>query len=62
MNYLYNLCEPVEKSIDNILNILNLFESLASDFADVVQNTKDNSPHANGTIVNVCDILVSIVA
>lgn len=53
------LCDPVEKSIDNIMDISNLFESLASNFAGVVQYNKDNSPHATITIDQVCDIMVN---
>lgn len=53
------LCDPVQKSIDNIMDISNLFESLASNFAGVVQYNKDNSPHATVTIDQVCDIMVN---
>lgn len=41
------------------MDISNLFESLASNFAGVVQYNKDNSPHATFTIDEVCDIMVN---
>lgn len=41
------------------MDISNLFESLASNFAGVVQYNKDNSPHATITIDDVCDIMVN---
>lgn len=47
------LCDPVEKSIENALDMANLFENLASNFAGVVQYNKDNSPHAKTTIDDV---------
>lgn len=59
-NYLYfRLCDPVEKSIENPLDISNLFEALASNFAGVVQYNKDYSPHATVTIDQICDIMVN---
>lgn len=56
---IFRLCDPVEKSIDNPLDIANLFEALASNFAGVVQYNKDYSPHAKITIDQVCDIMVN---
>lgn len=53
------LCDPVEKSINIPADISNLFESLASNFAGVVQYNKDNSPHATITIDKVCDIMMN---
>lgn len=49
----FQLCDPIEKSIENKLDIANFFESLASNFAGVVQYNKDNSPHATITIDDV---------
>lgn len=37
----------------------NFFESLASDFAGVVQYNKDNSPHATLTIDDVCNTMMN---
>lgn len=45
--------------MNNTADISNLFESLASNFAGVVQYNKDNSPHATITIDQVCDIMVN---
>lgn len=53
------LCDPVEKSIENPLDISNLFEALASNFAGVVQYNKDYSPHASVTIDVVCDVMMN---
>lgn len=58
LNY-YRLCDPIEKSVDNIMDVSNFFESLASNFAGVVQYNKDNSPHAKITIDDVCDLMVN---
>lgn len=52
----FKLCDPVEKSIDNQLDIASLFENLASNFAGVVQYNKDNSPHATITIDDVREL------
>lgn len=49
----------MEKSVDNELDVSNFFESLASNFAGVVQYNKDNSPHAKITIDDVCEIMVN---
>ncbi|XP_055378739.1 putative serine protease K12H4.7 isoform X2 [Condylostylus longicornis] len=55
----FKLCDPVEKSIENHLDISNLFETIAGQFADVVQYNKDNSPHATITIDDVCDVMMN---
>lgn len=41
------------------MDISNFFESLASNFAGVVQYNKDNSPHATLTIDDVCGVMVN---
>lgn len=53
------LCDPLEQSADNELDVSNFFENLASNFAGVVQYNKDNSPHAGATIDDVCNIMVN---
>lgn len=53
LNEKFQLCDPVEKSISNNLDIANLFENLAGNFAGVVQYNKDNSPHSKVTIDDV---------
>ncbi|XP_055535059.1 putative serine protease F56F10.1 [Wyeomyia smithii] len=55
----FMLCDPVEKSISNPLDIASLFEAIASNFAGVVQYNKDNSPHAKITIDQVCDVMTN---
>lgn len=59
LNEKFQLCDPVERSIENPLDIANLFEAIASNFAGVVQYNKDNSPHATVTIDEVCDVMVN---
>jgi hypothetical protein len=53
----YQLCDPVEKSISNPLDIANLYEGLASDFAGVVQYNKDNRESSRISIDDVCDLM-----
>ncbi|XP_055844315.1 putative serine protease K12H4.7 [Episyrphus balteatus] len=59
INEKFQLCDPIEKSIENKLDISNLFENIAGNFAGVVQYNKDNSPHAGKTIDDVCDVMVN---
>lgn len=53
----YQLCDPVEKSISNPLDIANLYEGIASDFAGVVQYNKDNRDNNHVSIDDVCDLM-----
>lgn len=55
----FQLCTPIEKSINNMDDIAGLYEAIASNFAGVVQYNKDNSPHAIVTIDDICSILVN---
>lgn len=55
----FKTCVPLEKSINQPLDISNFFEALASNFAGVVQYNKDYSPHATITIDQVCDIMIN---
>uniref|UniRef100_A0A182MDR6 Serine protease K12H4.7 n=1 Tax=Anopheles culicifacies TaxID=139723 RepID=A0A182MDR6_9DIPT len=59
LNDKFKLCDPIEKSIENPLDIASLFENIASNFAGVVQYNKDNSPHSTVTIDDVCDVMVN---
>lgn len=59
LNEKFKLCDPVEHSVDNNLDIASLFENLADNFAGVVQYNKDNSPHATVTIDDLCEIMVN---
>ncbi|XP_012541201.1 putative serine protease K12H4.7 [Monomorium pharaonis] len=57
----FNLCDPIDPGHTKRVDIANLYETLASNFAGVVQYNKDNrqsSQTANITIETVCDILV----
>ncbi|XP_034943552.1 putative serine protease K12H4.7 [Chelonus insularis] len=57
----FKLCQPFDSSNPQRNDVSNLFETLASNFAEVVQYNKDNrktSKTANITIDTVCDILV----
>ncbi|EDV96155.1 GH15372 [Drosophila grimshawi] len=55
----FKTCTPLKDSIETPLDIANLFENLAGNFAGVVQYNKDNSPHANITIDEVCDVMLN---
>lgn len=52
-------CSPIKDSINNDLDIANLFENVASNFAGVVQYNKDNTNHSKVNIDEVCDIMVN---
>lgn len=41
------------------MDVSSFFESLASNFAGVVQYNKDNREHATTTIDQVCDIMIN---
>jgi len=59
VNQKFKLCDEIEKSIDNPLDVANLYENLAGNFAGVVQYNKDNSPHAKLTIDDLCKVMVN---
>lgn len=59
LNEKFKLCTPIEQSINNIWDMTNFYESIASNFAGVVQYNKDNSPHATVTIDDVCNIMIN---
>ncbi|VVC45214.1 Alpha/Beta hydrolase fold,Peptidase S28 [Cinara cedri] len=57
----FKLCQPLNKS--NKKDVANLFESLADNFADIVQYNKDNRHYYNYerslvTIETLCDIML----
>lgn len=57
----HRLCDPIDPGHTKRVDISNLYETLASNFAGIVQYNKDNrqsSETANITIETVCDILV----
>uniref|UniRef100_A0A1B0F9N1 Serine protease K12H4.7 n=1 Tax=Glossina morsitans morsitans TaxID=37546 RepID=A0A1B0F9N1_GLOMM len=55
----FKTCSPIKDSINNDLDIANLFENVASNFAGVVQYNKDNTNHSKVNIDEVCDIMVN---
>lgn len=59
LNEQFKLCDPIENSVDNKLDVSNFYENLAGNFAGVVQYNKDNSPHATITIDIVCSIMTN---
>jgi len=57
----HRLCDPIDPGHTKVNDIRNLYETLASNLAGIVQYNKDNrqsSQTANITIETVCDILV----
>lgn len=58
----FNLCDPIDPGHTKRVDISNLYETLASNFAGIVQYNKDNrnnSNMANLTIDATCDILMN---
>lgn len=58
----YRLCDPIDPGHTKNSDISNLYETLASNFAGIVQYNKDNrqsSATLNITVDTVCDILVN---
>lgn len=57
----FNLCDPIDPGFTTRADISNLYETLASNFAEIIQYNKDNrnnSKMANLTVDSVCDILM----
>ncbi|KAK0076431.1 hypothetical protein PV326_010783 [Microctonus aethiopoides] len=62
LNKKFKLCDPIDPSGTKRNDISNLYETLANNFAEVVQYNKDNrqsSKIKNYTIDTICDILVN---
>lgn len=60
--FIFRLCDPIDPSGTKRNDISNLYETLANNFAEVVQYNKDNrqsSKIKNYTIDTICDILVN---
>lgn len=62
INTKFKLCDPIEKSIENSLDVSNFFETLAGNFAGIVQYNKDNrigkkTKGTNITIDTLCDVM-----
>ncbi|EZA55516.1 putative serine protease F56F10.1 [Ooceraea biroi] len=57
---IFKLCDPIDPGYTKKVDIANLYETLASNFANIVQYNKDNrrsSRTANITIETVCDVM-----
>lgn len=57
----FRLCDPLDKS--NRKDVANLFESLADNFAEIVQYNKDNRHYtrperSSVTLETLCDIML----
>lgn len=57
----FRLCDPIDKNNKN--DVANFFQSLAGNFADVVQYNKDNRQYKNPerssvTLETLCDIMM----
>ncbi|CAH0546510.1 unnamed protein product [Brassicogethes aeneus] len=63
LNKLFNLCDPLEKTINNPMDISNFFETLAGNFANIAQYNKDNrigkSATGNITLDTLCNIMIN---
>ncbi|KAH0535652.1 hypothetical protein KQX54_017950 [Cotesia glomerata] len=61
LSKIFKLCDPLDPAATKKNDIANLYETIASNFAEVVQYNKDNrnsSKTANVTIDTICDVLV----
>ncbi|GJQ66354.1 hypothetical protein Trydic_g10538 [Trypoxylus dichotomus] len=60
INEKFKLCDPIDQNINNTNDVSNLFETLAGNFAGVVQYNKDNrigKGKSNITIDSLCEIM-----
>nr|KAF7435023.1 hypothetical protein H0235_003214 [Vespula pensylvanica] len=58
----FNLCDPIDSGYTKRVDISNLYETIVSNFAGIVQYNKDNrnnSRMANLTIDDACNILLN---
>lgn len=62
---LFNLCDPLEESVDNKNDMANFFTTLAGNFAGIAQYNKDNRLSTKGTALGnitldtVCSIMTN---
>lgn len=61
-SYCFRLCDPINEK--NKKDVENLFETLAGNFAEIVQYNKDNrhyqsSKRSSVTLESLCDIMVN---
>ncbi|KAF7272437.1 hypothetical protein GWI33_014783 [Rhynchophorus ferrugineus] len=65
LSKLFQLCDPIENSINNKNDIANLYDHLAGNFAGIAQYNKDNRLSTKGTklgnitLDTVCDIMTN---
>lgn len=64
INQKFNLCDPIEQLIDSSNDVSNLFETLAGNFAEIVQYNKDNRIGLRGkgpdiTIDTLCEVMTN---
>ncbi|XP_063920560.1 putative serine protease K12H4.7 isoform X2 [Zophobas morio] len=63
LNKIFNLCTPIQESLEKPLDISNFYEMIADNFGEVVQengaNRNSSQANANITIDAVCEILVN---
>ncbi|KAF2900100.1 hypothetical protein ILUMI_06086, partial [Ignelater luminosus] len=57
LEQIFNLCDPLEDSLNNSKDISALFDVLAGQFADIVQYNKDNIKGRTITIDTICKIM-----
>lgn len=60
INDKFKLCDPIDQNMKNSNDVSNLFETLAGNFAGVVQYNKDNrigKGKSNITIDTLCNIM-----
>lgn len=62
INEKFKLCDPIEKSIENKLDVSNFYETLAGNFAGVVQYNKDNRQGKSAKISKITIDTVSILS
>lgn len=55
---LFNFCDPIDPGKTSQKDIANLYETLAGNFAEVVQYNKDNRNESSVSIDTMCNILV----
>ncbi|XP_066600225.1 putative serine protease F56F10.1 [Prorops nasuta] len=58
----FNLCDPIDPGHTKKIDISNLYESIASIFAGIIQynhDNRNNSASANYTVESVCDTMIN---
>ncbi|XP_011495298.1 PREDICTED: putative serine protease K12H4.7 [Ceratosolen solmsi marchali] len=55
---LFNFCDPIDSGRTSQKDIANLYETLAGNFAEVVQYNRDNRNESSITIDTLCNIII----